>query len=143
MADIGTLLKQEIVRLARRELRSQIGPARKILANHRREIAALKRELVIAQKKIGLLESRARNEAATAQDQPSEHPIRFVAKGLRSLRARLGLSGADLAKLLGVSEQSVYNWEQKKTVPRKEQVVALVGLRKLGKREARARLGKG
>lgn len=73
---------------------------------------------------------------------PAGKPIRFVAKGLRSMRQKLGLSAAELASLIGVSEQSVYNWEQKKATPRREQVAAIVGLRGIGKKEARARLEK-
>jgi DNA-binding transcriptional regulator YiaG len=56
------------------------------------------------------------------------------------LRKRLDLSAAELAQLLGVSMQSVYNWEHKKSAPRKEQVAAIVALRSIGKREARRRL---
>lgn len=67
-------------------------------------------------------------------------PVRFVAKGLRSLRARLGLSAAQLATLLSVSEQSVYNWETKKTMPRQEQLAAIIALRGVGKRDAHSRL---
>jgi transcriptional regulator with XRE-family HTH domain len=59
---------------------------------------------------------------------------------LRSLRARLGLSAPQLARLLGVSEQSVYNWETKKATPRKEQLNAIIAMRGIGKREAHARL---
>jgi transcriptional regulator with XRE-family HTH domain len=69
-----------------------------------------------------------------------EKPIRFVAKGLVSLRRRLGLSAAELARLLGVSTQSIYHWEHKKTTPRKAQVAAIVALRSIGRTEAQERL---
>jgi len=59
---------------------------------------------------------------------------------LRSLRSRLGLSAPQLALLLGVSEQSVYNWETKKATPRKEQLAAIIAMRGIGKREAQQRL---
>jgi transcriptional regulator with XRE-family HTH domain len=52
----------------------------------------------------------------------------------------LGLSAVDLARLLGVSMQSVYNWEHKKATPRKEQVAAIAALRSIGKKEAHQRL---
>src|SRR3546814_14702813 len=66
--------------------------------------------------------------------------LRFVAKGPKSLRTRLGLSAEELGVLLGASGQSVYNWESQKTVPRATQVAAIAALRGLGKREAHARL---
>ena len=56
------------------------------------------------------------------------------------MRKRLGLSAAQLAALVGVSEQSVYNWETKKATPRKEQFAAIIALRGIGKREVRQRL---
>ena len=66
--------------------------------------------------------------------------VRFVAKGLRSQRSRLGLSAADFGKLLGVSAQSVYNWEHDVARPRAEQLSKLAALRTIGKREAGQRL---
>ena len=46
-----------------------------------------------------------------------------------------------MAKLLGVSALSVYNWEAAKAKPRGKSLAAIVGLRGLGKREALSRLG--
>jgi DNA-binding transcriptional regulator YiaG len=66
--------------------------------------------------------------------------VRFVAKGLRSQRNRLGLSAGDFGKLVGVSAQSVYNWESESTYPRGEQLSKLAALRGIGKRDAEQRL---
>jgi transcriptional regulator with XRE-family HTH domain len=88
------------------------------------------------------LERRAKSVAKAAATQgratpaTDDRPTRFVAKGLISLRKRLGLSASDLAQLLGVSMQSIYNWEHKKASPRKEQVMAIASLRLIGKKEA-------
>jgi DNA-binding transcriptional regulator YiaG len=139
MANIGTLLKSEISRLARREIRREVLPLRKSNAAHRREIAALKRAIAILDrraKSLAKVATRQNNEGAT----PDERQTRFVAKGLVSLRKRLDVSAADLARLLGVSMQSVYNWEHKKASPRREQVTAIAALRSIGKKEARQRL---
>jgi len=70
----------------------------------------------------------------------SAKPVRFAAKGLRAQRKRLGLSAADFGRLVGVSSQSIYNWEQESARPREEQIAKLVQLRALGKREARERV---
>lgn len=141
MPNIGAILKDEISRLCRREIRKQVQPVRKVSAGYRRDIAALKRQLQELQRRTSAL---ARSAAAkpTANDAGAE-PVRasrFVAKGLRSMRARLGLSASDLARLMGVSDQSVYNWELKKSSPRKAQLATLATIRTLGKREAQARL---
>ena len=66
--------------------------------------------------------------------------LRFRADGFASLRKKLGLSGNDMAKLLGVSNQSVYHWESGKSKPRAAQLAAIAAARKLGKKEAAAKL---
>lgn len=139
MPNIAALLKDEISRLSRKEIRKEVLPLRRATATYRREIAALKRT-------VAALERRARSLAKAAAPREGSStvsdgaPIRFVSKGLVSLRKRLGISAADLAQLLGVSMQSIYNWELKKATPRKEQVVAIAALRSIGKKEAHARL---
>ena len=56
------------------------------------------------------------------------------------MRAKLGLSAADLAKLIGVSQQSVYNWEYEKSTPRQNHVGVIAALKSLGKKEVRRQL---
>ena len=140
MANIATFLREEISRLSRREIRKHVQPLRKATATYRREIASLKRAIIALQRRANALAKSAAGRSEPVAQADAAPPLRFVAKGLRSLRVRLDLSAADLARLIGVSQQSVYNWEAKKTVPRREQVTAIAGLRALGKREARARL---
>lgn len=143
MPNIGNVLKAEIVRLARKELRKEIVPARQNSAAVRRDLAEIKRQLAAAQRRIQILERQAAKGTSLATKKPAaEKPTRFVAKGLKSLRKRLGFSAADLSRMLGVSEQSVYNWEAKKSVPRHRQIEAIAGLRGLGKRAAHAMLAK-
>ena len=139
MPNIGMLLKEEISRLCRREIRRQVEPLRKTSAAHRRDIAALKRQAVALERRAGALARRLPTDARPRVESDGR-PVRFVAKGLRSLRARLGVSAAELAQLMDVSAQSIYNWEHKKATPRKEQLATLVALRSLGKREVSARL---
>ena len=70
--------------------------------------------------------------------QPSR--LRFNAKGLATHRTKLGLSAADYGKLVGVTGQTIYKWEQGGAKPRVSQLTALASIRGLGKREARKRL---
>jgi DNA-binding transcriptional regulator YiaG len=139
MPNIGTLLKQEISRLCRREIRREVGTVKKASAAYRRDIAALKRQMQALERKSTALAKRTAAVVSMPAALP-DRPVRFVAKGLRSLRTRLGLSAKQLALLLGVSEQSVYNWETKKATPRKEQLATIIGMRDIGKREAQQRL---
>jgi DNA-binding transcriptional regulator YiaG len=140
MSSLGNVLKAEIIRLARKELRKEVGPVRSHAAALRRDLAAIKRQLAAAQRQIRVLERKAPSAAPAAARSAAGKSTRFVAKGLRSLRKRLGLSAAELARIIGVSEQSVYNWEAKKAVPRQRQVEAIAALRGLGKRAVQTML---
>lgn len=137
MPNLGTVLKAEISRLARKEIRAEIEALRKASSTYRREIAELKRQVVQLERK---LRHTAKSAPATAAAEEGESRFRFSAKGLRSLRTKLGLSAADFGKLAGVSGQSIYHWEQGKSVPRKSQLPKLASLRGVGKREALQRL---
>lgn len=144
MANLATVLKAEIARLARKETKAQLDPLRKANAGYRRDIAALKREVAALSKqlKTGLRAPRAERgrAAATEADAPR---VRFQAKGLKSHREKLGLSAAEYGRLAGVSAQSIYNWEAGKTAPRAAQVQALAALRGMGKRAATRQLEDG
>lgn len=137
MTSLGSVLKNEISRLARKEIRAQVDPLRKANSTNRREIAELKRQMAVL---IRQAKSASKASNKTSPETSGPPAPRFVAKGLRSLRARLGLSAADFGKLAGASAQSIYNWESGKTVPRKSQLTVLAGMRTLGKREAQVRL---
>jgi DNA-binding transcriptional regulator YiaG len=142
MPNIGAVLKQEIARLSRREIRNEVQATRKASAQYRRHIAALRRQVAALERQVAVLSRRVR-AAPTNSASETGTKFRFVAKGLRSQRARLGLSAEEYAKLLGVSAQSVYNWERGHATPRPAQVAAIARLRGIGKREARSRLGGG
>jgi DNA-binding transcriptional regulator YiaG len=139
MSSFAAAIKNEVVRLARKEVKGAVGPLRKQLAAQRSAIAELKRRVAELEQRTKRIASVSR--AVVAPGEPaSANSARFSAKGLRSLRSRLGLSAADFGTLAGVSGQSVYNWEAGKTRPQRAQVEAIQALRSLGKREAAARL---
>lgn len=135
MPNIGAMLKQEITRLARREVRVQVQATKKASTQYRRHIAALRRQVTALERQLALVRRRG---AVSAPPTTGESPqkIRFVAKGLKSQRARLGLSAADFGRLVGVSAQSIYNWEQGHATPRAGQLAILAARRGIGKREA-------
>lgn len=146
MANIAGVLREEISRLARKELRKQTGAFKKASAQYRRDIAELKRRVGDLQRKTAQIERRASRTAVSSTTERQTAGTRFTAKGLRSQRKRLGLSAADYGKLVGVTGQSIYSWEQEKSRPRKQQVAQIASVRRLGKREALARIqeiGKG
>lgn len=147
MPNLGKVLKDEIARLARKQLRADFGSTRKQVSGYRREIARLKRELQSTQKRLASLEKNggARASAPAAAPQNGEPKRRgrkpqIGGPALKKHREKLGLSAADYAKLAGVSMLSIYHYEQGKATPRSTAAAKLLELRKLGKREAIDRL---
>ena len=103
MANFAQSLKHEIARLARREIRAATVALRKATQGHRHDIAALKRQIIELERKAARLGKSVPNPIAAHTSEP---PLRFVAKGFRTHRAKLGLSAPSVAKLLQASEQS-------------------------------------
>ncbi len=140
MSEIARALKTEITRLARKELKTGSEVLRKSSAQYRRDIAELKRQVVALGKQVAYLE---RQDRARTRDVPADAAsagTRFSSRGLASHRERLGLSAADYGRLVGVSGQTIYNWERGDSRPRAAQLAAVVAVRGLGKRDALRRL---
>lgn len=135
MPNIATVLKEEITRLARKELRGALASLKKSSAQYRMDIAALKRQVKELERQLG----RAGRKSSVKSDAPGgveSKAVRFGAKGFAAQRKRLGLSAAQLGILLDCSAQSVYKWEQGETRPRARQMPAIVALRGLSKAQA-------
>jgi DNA-binding transcriptional regulator YiaG len=139
MPNIASVLKEEICRLAKKEVKAQVGKTQKASAQYRRDIANLKRQLGQQEREIKLLKKRAQDGQPQAKEEQSES-IRFSARSVKAQRSRLGLSAADYGKLIGVSGLTIYNWEHSTSHPRKAQLAALVAVRNIGKREAMMKL---
>ena len=141
MPNIANVLKSEISRIARRELRAETASLKKAQASFRADIASLKRATRVLEQAIRNVAQHVRpaTEGATEPNADSAK-ARFSPKGLASERKRLGLSVEAFAKLLGASGQSVYNWEAGKTRPRDSHMAAIRALRTLGRQAAAARL---
>lgn len=144
MPNVSSVLKDEITRVARKAVKAELDALRNASASYRKEIAALKRTVADLQRGQTLSEKKRGKATAAAVDgeeaEASGKPIRFSAKGLKTLRAKLGLSASEFGRLAGASGQSIYNWESEKNAPRAQQIARIAALRGLGKREAKARL---
>lgn len=147
MANIDTVLKSEISRLARKQIRAEIEPLKRAALQHRGRVASLRRQVEALEREIKRFAKTGKRMPGGSpdgsQEPRDERPLRFRASGLASHRKRLGLSAADFGKLLGVSGQSVYKWETGEVRPRRSQLEAIAAVRKLGRREALARLNMG
>jgi DNA-binding transcriptional regulator YiaG len=140
MPNLAVTLKQEITRLARREIRSQTQVLRKASAQFRRDIAGLKRANSKLQSEVARLERQVGKDAALKITEAEPTKIRFSAKSVVAQRNNLGVSAADFGKLVGVTAHTIYKWEHGSARPRKAQLSAFAAIRGLGKTGALARL---
>ncbi len=137
MGKIETMIKSEIQRLARREIRSTFRPLK-------REVRTMRLKLSSLMKGFSSLNRITKEQVQRASEQfklessPDEIKIaRFSPARIRALRLKKGLSQKELGMLIGVSLGTVVLWEKGKITPKAERKGALIALRKLKKREIR------
>ena len=163
MTTLTRVLEEEVVRLMRKPVQQRIAEMNAVSSQLQEEIDALKRMLkecenaitdrskpsvftvvdqrasVKTRRRAGV--TRARKAAAKTsakKDKPSG--VGFSLGKVKSERIRLGLSVADYAVLAGVSEMSIYNWENGTSRPRARNVFALAKIEGMSKRQVKERL---
>lgn len=168
MATLANALKEEISRLARKEVRQQTAGTVKSVTQLERDIAALKSQVQdlrhtlsglrapdasgqtaskkaagkkTASKKAPAKKQNRAGKAADAKPADDKRSARaqFSPDALKAHRERLELSADNYGRLIGVSGLSIYNWE-KGTRPRESSIAALMTIKGIGKREAAKRL---
>lgn len=141
MPRFAAVLQEEIRRLARKEVRALTAVTRRAAAQHRRDIAGLKRQARLLARQVAALETLERGHAAVAPaPETAVERARFSPGWIKARRGRLKLSAEAYGKLIGVSGLTVYQWERGKTRPRKGALARLVAVRDIGRREALRRL---
>jgi DNA-binding transcriptional regulator YiaG len=147
MSTLAQTIKDEIRRISRREIS-------RALSNFRKDHVALKKRLAEQKRRIFTLEKENRelskklgafsqDQRATSAPKPEAEHIAVYARGIKSLRRRLGLSQTDLAMLVGVNRTSVALWEKKSgkiTIRKPEVRKMLMELKGMKKAEVAARL---
>ena len=145
MPNLSQVIKAEISRISRKEIKAATNPIRSSTVSLKKTAADLKR-------KVAALESDTRRlvtffnslqaEKQSQAVQTTDNKARITAKGIRKLRSKLGLSQEAFAKLLGVSSQAVYIMEHKegRLSLRSATLSHLLSIRGIGKREAKAKL---
>lgn len=141
MPNMMTVLKDEMIRLARKEIRREISTLKDASARSRHELAELKRKVTEQQRIIAVLSTRTGAPAVqkTVPDEISGKR-RISAKGFRSFRKKTGLTVAEMGQLLGVSSITIYNWETGKARPRTRYIAEISALRGMSKKDVRNRL---
>lgn len=142
MQNLAATFKAEIARVARKQVRAEIAAVVRASSEHRKLIAALRRQ--VKDLEARLVRSAAGAPASSAQstaDTESGAPRRrFSAFRLAAHRSKLGISAEAYGRLLGVTGQTVYKWEKGAARPRSSQLEALASVRGLPVRELRQRV---
>ncbi len=154
MPTISQLMNQEIKRLAKSEAKALIAGIKKDTVRLKKDNASLKRRVAQLErdnKRLGKLADQVEKQAPAAEA-PKR---RLSSRNIKALRKKLKVSQVMFAKLVGVTEQSVYNWEAKSGIlsfrgDTLEKVLAVRGLSAKAATErltqieaaARARAGK-
>lgn len=144
MPDVASVLKEEISRLARKEIRQSVDPFKK-------QVVELRRRLRDAERTIARLQRSTKKAVAAVSDQTgvfvpdpdSEgegQKVRISAESVRKHRERLRLTQAEMAALIGVTPFTIHRWEKGLASPRGASREAFSALRKLGVREVRSKL---
>ena len=137
MSNFASVLKDEIARVARKEIRREISTLRKASTAYRSEIAGLKRRMLELERQLRRAgKAGSPSASVAANDEGGPQDTRFSARSMAAQRRRLGLSAAECGLLIGASAQSIYNWEEGKARPRANHLSAIFALRKLGRRQA-------
>jgi len=138
MPNVGLVLKEEITRLARKEIRAACDPLRKQVRSLRDKVK--QQQAVVARLERALSKAAAestdpRTSLYAPEQKDEKTRARATPASIRRHRLRLGLSQADLGELLGVSTNTVVRWEAGTSKPRAQHRAALIKLRGLGVRE--------
>ena len=146
MANIAKALREEVSRLARRELKSALASLKKDAVALKKTNADLKRRLTeLERQNRRLLSNQVRNlEQPTNVSHEDAERSKISGKGILALRKRLGMSQAKFAKLIDVTPVSVYLWERQggPLNLRQRTKLAVLSARKMSVREAKEQLAK-
>jgi DNA-binding transcriptional regulator YiaG len=137
-------LKVEIRRLARKEAKTLVDGATKALRGNKKHLAELKKQVAELKREVASIRRSAgaveKHEQASAKGAPTRG--RITAKGIVSLRARLGVSQGELGRLCGVGGGAVSHWEAQRSSPKGDALATLMAIRGLGKKEVVRRLSR-
>lgn len=146
MATFAKQWQDEVRRLARKETKDDLLSLKSENVALKKQIASLKKRLDDIErhgKKLRKTVEKVAPDAVPADAEEQGGPrIRVTGKTVRTLRARLGLTQAEFAALLGVTGQSVYQWERRDDRIRLRNATreAFAAIKTIGSREARRRL---
>jgi DNA-binding transcriptional regulator YiaG len=138
MSKLEATIKDEIVRLARREIRSTLVPLGRDVRLLKNTVSQLRKAVLVLERLAAQQQKELGKRKVPLEATPEEvKESRFSPALIRSLRKHLGISQKELAILSGVTVGAAHLWESGKFKPKDEKKAVMVALRKLGRREVR------
>ena len=139
MGKLESTIKSEIQRLAKREIRSTFIPFRREVRTMRLKLSGLFKNFSALNRltKDQLQKMPKKGLEATPEEVKAS---RLTPSRIRGLRKKLSISMRELGVLTGTSLGAILSWEKGKFKPRGDKKAALVGLRKMRKRDVRKML---
>ena len=141
MGTIDEAVRSAVVRTVQRELRSTLGPVSKEVRDLQKSVAQL--EQAVASLKHSARQAPAAVGGPLPKIEVTDEEVRRARMSpelIKKLRARLGITQAELAALVGVTGPAVAQWEGGSSEPRGENRAIIVGLRQLGRRDVQVLL---
>ena len=133
MAKMESAFRDEIARLARKEIKSATDPLKKQVKELKAQLRALKKVAA-----SGNAPAATKPAALKLPPKTEVEAARIGPRWIKALRKRNKLSQQQLADLVGVSISAVGSWEYGKAKPGGENKAKLVALRGMGKPEVKA-----
>jgi ribosome-binding protein aMBF1 (putative translation factor) len=138
LAKIEVAIRDAIVRGARKQVRRAATPLRRDVRRLRQAVRELRAQLAkLRDVAVRWEESHAGRGWQPAVSEEEARAARLSPRLIRKLRQRLALSQAAIARLVGVSPAAVVQWEQGRATPAGKNRAAIVGLRRIGRRQAK------
>jgi DNA-binding transcriptional regulator YiaG len=138
MAKFETIIKSEIVRLAKREVRKIAVPLGRDVRSLKSVVSQLRKSVLTLQRIAASQQKELEKGKKPLEVAPEEVQVsRFSPRLIRSLRSHLGITQKELAVLADVTVGAVHQWESGQFKPSMKKKAAIVALRKLGRREVR------
>jgi len=138
MGKLEGMIKSEIVRLAKREMRKIFVPLGRDVRSLKSTVSQLRKAVLVLERFSAQRQKELGREKIPLQATPEEVKVsRFSPRLIRSLRKHLGITQKELALLAGVTVGAVHQWESGMFKPGDKKKVVLVAIRKLGRREVR------
>ncbi len=136
MPNVAQVLREEITRLARKEVRTEYDPLRKQVRTLRQTVKGQQETIAKLEKALDKMVTLSSDTSASLYaPEEEETRARVTAASIKRHRNRLNLSQAELGTLLDVSTNTIVRWEAGTSRPRVQHRAALIKMRDLGRRE--------